>query len=227
MEQQRISEILSLLSQKYSTDISLTYSNTFELLVAVMLSAQCTDKRVNLVTPKLFDRFNENQRANREQTEIKTAAQMPIQELEQLIRSTGFYHMKAQHIQATAKMILEKYEGKVPDTMEKLTKLPGVARKTANVILSAAFHKTEGITVDTHVKRISQRLRFVDLKGADYLKDVSAEKIENELMKNIPRKYWQALPHLLIKLGRDVCTARRPNCKMCIIKDKCPIGRNV
>ncbi|MFA6005334.1 MAG: endonuclease III [Patescibacteria group bacterium] len=235
MTAQRIVSIIEELTRYYDTTIALHYTNTWELLVAVMLSAQCTDKRVNMVTPNLFNHLSKKAKVDppageagslKEGEEIKMAAEMPLRDLEKMIRSTGFYHMKALHIQQSAQIILEKFAGKVPATMEKLISLPGVARKTANVIMSEAFNKIEGVTVDTHVKRISQRLRFVNVPdNLDYVRNASPEKIEQELMANVPQKYWKILPHALIMLGRDVCRAQNPQCEACIIRTKCPVAR--
>lgn len=223
--------LVKRLAQKYSPTIALNFSNPWELLVAVILSAQCTDVMVNRVTANLFKKYKT----------LEDYCRADISEFEKDIHSTGFYKNKAQNILKTALLIKEKYNGKIPSSMTELLTLHGVARKTANVILSTIYNKHEGIVVDTHVKRISQRLRLVPLeviggkqvitfikdgkKIIDYTKDAYPEKIESELMKAVPKDYWGVLPHLLIKLGRDVCKAPNPKCKDCIIQELCPVSR--
>ena len=225
-------EILNLLYRTYpEAKITLNYSNNWELLVAVILSAQCTDKKVNEVTAKLFEKY----RTLEEYSQVKPA------EFEKDIRSTGFYRNKTRNILKTAVIIKEKYSGKVPRTMSGLVSLPGVARKTANIVLGAAFGKVEGIAVDTHVFRIAQRLRLVDpekISGnkkirfrknsflvTDFIKNASTRKIEKELMKNIPKIDWMKLNYLLIEHGRSVCRAQRPLCFQCALNKICPVSR--
>ncbi len=183
---------------------ALHHRNAFELLIATILSAQCTDARVNMVTPTLFARFPTPQAmAEADQTELET-----------IIRSTGFYRNKAKSIKGAAQAIVEKFGGKVPQTMEELLHLPGVARKTANVVLGNAFDKNEGVVVDTHVGRLSNRLGFTSHKDP--------KKIEQDLMALFPRKSWTMLAHLLIYHGRQVCIARKPRCEVCPVNRDCP-----
>jgi endonuclease-3 len=182
----------------------LNYSNPLELLVATILSAQCTDERVNLVTPSLFARY-------------RTAAdyaQADLAELEGVIHSCGFYHNKAKNIMAAAQVLVERFDGQVPGAMEELLTLPGVARKTANVVLAHAFGRNEGIAVDTHVQRLARRLGLSDEK--------EPEKIESDLMQLLPREQWGRLSDLLIWHGRRVCSARSPACDICVLVDVCP-----
>lgn len=185
----------------------LTFKNPLELLVATILSAQCTDKRVNLVTPALFAKYRS----------AKAYASAPPAQLEKAIQSTGFFRNKAKSIRAAASKIARDYAGKVPDTMEELRLLPGVGRKTANVVLGNAFHKNEGIVVDTHVMRLSQRLRLT--------RNVDPEKIERDLIKLVPREHWTSWSHWLIWHGRRRCFARKPDCLNCEIFRLCPSGK--
>ncbi len=204
-EEERIKEIIKRLKKEYGRSrIALKYQDPFELLVAVILSAQCTDERVNKITPRLFERFP---------TPVDMAG-ADVHEIEALIRSAGFFRNKARNIKAASRMIVEKYGGRVPDRMEELIKLPGVARKTANVVLYNAFGKIEGIAVDTHVKRIARKLGLT--------REKDPVKIERDLMKKIPRRDWGLITYLMIDHGRKVCKARRPDCENCILKDVCP-----
>ena len=202
--------ILGMLKKNYpKPEIALSCSNPVQLLVAVILSAQCTDKRVNLVTTGLFRKY-------------RTAADFANadrSEFEQEIRSTGFYRNKAKHIIGSAKMIQKDFGGRVPDSMEDLLKLPGVARKTANVVLSAVYGKLEGCCVDTHVRRLSQRWHLT--KNAD------PNKIEQDLMDLIPRKSWEKFSLMTIKHGREICSARKPNCAGCFMNRICPSAYKV
>lgn len=197
----RIRKILQKIYPEAKTQ--LLHHNPFELLVATILSAQCTDKQVNQVTPVLFKRF-------------KTPAEFaraPLTAIEQLIRPTGFFHNKAKNIKNCAKVLLEKHNGKMPQTLEELVKLPGVGRKTANVVLGAAFG-IPGIVVDTHVARISYRLGLTA--------DKNPVKIERDLMDLIPRRAWNDFCLRLIFFGRSTCTARRPKCPSCPVGKLCP-----
>jgi endonuclease-3 len=206
----QVIDAIKILKKEYpSPTIELNYGSIFQLLVAVILSAQCTDKRVNKVTPALFKRY----------PKVKDFAGSNIEELEKLIYSTGFYKNKAKNIKATAIMICADFNEKVPNNMEDLLKLPGVARKTANVILSAGFGKNEGIVVDTHVCRLSGRLGWVDMELS---KKKKAVKIENKLMEIIPKKDWGKIAYLLILHGRKTCIARKPKCKICPLNKICP-----
>ncbi|KKQ34439.1 MAG: Endonuclease III [candidate division WS6 bacterium GW2011_GWA2_37_6] len=198
-------EILLRLKGKYPIVRSaLNYSNALELLVATILSAQCTDARVNMVTPILFKKYKTT----------KDYAQADLNELKTIIHSTGFYNNKAKHLKKLGKMLNENYNGKVPDSIEKLIKLPGVARKTANVVLFGWFGKNEGIPVDTHVKRVTSRLGLT--------KEINPEKIEKDLIKIIPRKELGPSALRFIEHGRAICKARKPDCKNCLLNDICP-----
>lgn len=183
----------------------LNYETPLQLLVATILSAQCTDVRVNIVTPTLFAKYPD--------TAAFAAANRT--ELEEAIRSTGFFRQKAAFIQETAVSLLQNYGGQIPDTMAELIKLKGVARKTANVVLGEIYGKSEGITVDTHVKRVAKRLGLVS-------SDKNPVKVERELMEIIPKDQWINISHLLVFHGRRVCFARRPDCSNCTLNDICP-----
>jgi endonuclease III len=209
-KKERIKQIIQILEKEYpEAKTSLHYHNALEILVATILSAQCTDKRVNIVTKSLFKKYQTAQ----------DYANAEITELEQDIRSTGFYRNKAKNIKKSGWMIVEKYDGKVPNAMEELIKLPGVARKTANIVLSNAYGKNVGIAVDTHVGRISKRLGLTQNKNPD--------KIERDLMQIVPKEYWKRLTNLIIFHGRKVCTARKAKCNICILNQLCPSAFNV
>lgn len=182
---------------------ALDHSNPLQLLVATILSAQSTDKMVNMITPALFKKYKSAQ----------DFANADTAELETMIHSTGFFRNKAKSLKAAARMLTEQYGGAVPDTMEELLKLAGVARKTANVVLGVAYGKAEGIVVDTHVQRLARRL--------DFSKEERPDKIELDLMQLFPRDKWIQLAHLLIHHGRAKCTALRPKCAECPIEDLC------
>lgn len=206
----RADEIIGILRKQYpGATIALKFGDAFQLLVAVILSAQCTDERVNKVTPLLFKRFSR----------VKDFANCKIGELERMIYSTGFYKNKAKNIQAAARMVIENFLGEVPGTMDELLKLPGVARKTANVVLCAAFKKSEGIVVDTHVARVSGLIGLVPMKLS---RQKNAVKIEEILMKIVKPKYWCDFSYLLINHGRKICVARRPKCEICPLNKICP-----
>jgi endonuclease III len=200
----RAEQIYSRLQAAYpDAKCALDHTNPLELLVATILSAQSTDKLVNTVTPALFKRY-------------KTAeafAKSDTAELEKMIHSTGFFRNKTKSIKGATTLIAEQYGGKVPDTMEELLTLPGVARKTANVVLGVAHGKAEGVVVDTHVQRLSRRL--------DFTKEERPDKIEQDLMQLFPREKWIMLAHLLIHHGRAKCSAQRPRCAECPIEDLC------
>jgi len=198
-------EVIKKLEKEYpNARIALRYDNPFELLVATILSAQCTDEMVNRVTAALFKKY----------TDISDYAAADLEIFEQDIRSTGFYHNKAKNIISTAKLILEKYDGSVPQTMAELVTLPGVARKTANIVLYNAYGKMQGIAVDTHVRRLSKLLGLTQ--------NTDPEKIEKDLMPKIPRDRWGSFPYLLIEHGRAVCKARKPQHEKCVLNDICP-----
>lgn len=205
-----VPKVISILKENYpDAKIALTFKGNWQLLVAVILSAQCTDERVNKVTPPLFERFSR----------VEDFADCKIEDLEKMIYSTGFYKNKAKNIKAAAEMVVSKYGGEVPDTMDELLALPGVARKTANVVLYSGFGKTVGIVVDTHVARLSGKLGWVSEKLS---KAKNAVKIEEELIKIIPREDWGKIAHLLILHGRKTCIARRPGCIECPLNKLCP-----
>lgn len=199
----RADQIRKLLRARYpDVKTQLDYQTPFQLLTATILSAQCTDKQVNSVTPELF----------RQMPVAKDIANAPIEVLEHLIHSTGFYHNKAKNIKACASVLLEKYNGEVPNSLDELVKLPGVGRKTANVVLGAAFG-IPGIVVDTHVARIAQRLEFTEY--------AEPTKIEQDLMKIIPKKEWSDFSLHLVYFGREVCIARKPKCIECPLNTLC------
>jgi len=201
---ERITELLRRLEATYpNAECALHHRNAWELLVATILSAQCTDVRVNLVTPELFRKF----------PTPKAMAEASIPALEQEIRSTGFYHNKAKSISGAAKLLITKFHGKVPKTMAELLTLPGVARKTGNVVLGVAFGLAEGIVVDTHVFRVSRRLSLTQSE--------EPKKVEQDLMQIIPRDHWIQFSHELIYHGRQVCIARKPRCIDCTVETLC------
>jgi len=205
---ERVAQLVQALPKIYpGARCELTFRNPLELLVATILSAQCTDKRVNLVTPALFAKYRS----------AKDYASAPPAKLEGMIRSTGFFRSKTKSIRGAAAAIVSEHGGRVPDTMEKLHGLPGVGRKTANVVLGNAFGKDEGIVVDTHVARLSHRLRLT--------RQTDPEKIEQDLMRLVPRKHWTNWSHWLIWHGRRRCFARRPDCHRCEIFRLCPSGK--
>lgn len=202
---ERATEVIERLEDEYpDAKIVLNYSNTLELLVAVILSAQCTDKKVNEVTSSLFKKYRD----------VSDYANVPLDELEKDIRPTGFYRNKAKNIKGAANMIVERFGGEVPSTMEDIVKLPGVARKTANVVLGNAFGVVEGIAVDTHVKRLSNRLGLSD--------NSDPEKVERDLTEAVPKDKWFKFTYLLIEHGRAVCDAKKPKCDSCLLNDICP-----
>jgi endonuclease-3 len=203
-----IAQIIEILREAYPRlKVVLNFRTSFELLVATILSAQCTDTRVNKVTADLFKKYKT----------VKDFAQADLKELEQDIRSTGFDHNKAKSIIGAAKIILENFRGIVPDTMPALLTLPGVARKTANVVLYSVFGKNYGLAVDTHVKRVAPRLGLSQ--------HTTPEKIEQDLMKTVPQKNWGELSLLLIKHGREICVARKALCPKCVLNKICPSYR--
>lgn len=205
---ERVAQLVEALPQVYpDAHTELNFKNSLQLLIATILSAQCTDKRVNMVTPALFAKYRR----------AKDYAKASQTELENAIKSTGFFRNKAKSIRAATSTIAEKFGGRVPDSMEALHELPGVGRKTANVVLGNAFGKNEGIVVDTHVTRLSQRLRLT--------KQRDPEKIERDLMRLVPREYWTDWSHWLIWHGRRRCYARKPDCANCEIFRLCPSGK--
>jgi endonuclease-3 len=204
-KQARTQEIIKLLKRAHpDAHCALNHANAFELLIATILSAQCTDERVNIVTADLFRKY----RKPEDYLKVRDT------ELQQDIKSTGFYRNKTKSIQGACKMLVEKFDSQVPKTMDELLQLPGVARKTANVVLGVAYGIAGGIVVDTHVSRLSHRLGLT--------KQNDAVKIENDLLKLVPKRDWIIFSHLLIFHGRRICKARRPLCEECQIEKLCP-----
>ena len=203
--QKRVRKIIRSLKRAYpDAKCSLNHANAFELLIATILSAQCTDARVNIVTQDLFRKYR------KPEDYLKVSPK----ELQRDIRTTGFFRNKTTSIQGASRMLHEQYGDEVPQTMDELLELPGVARKTANVVLGNAFGIRAGVVVDTHVTRLSHRLRFSEEK--------TAEKIEQDLIAIVPKKEWVMFPHLMIAHGRAVCKARNPLCAECVIEKLCP-----
>jgi endonuclease-3 len=202
---ERASRIYDLLLEEYpSAHCALTHTNAYQLLVATILSAQCTDERVNMVTPTLFERY----------PDPEALAKADPSDLEEIIRSTGFFRNKTRSLLGMANAVVEEHGGEVPSDMGALVKLPGVGRKTANVLLGNMFGINEGVVVDTHVKRISGLLKLTRHKDPT--------KIEADLMSIFPREQWTMLAHLFIFHGRQVCIARRPRCAECVLAPLCP-----
>lgn len=201
----KIEEIIRKLKTRFPAATSaLSHQDPFQLLVATILSAQCTDERVNMVTPVLFKRY----------PGPGEMAEADLESIEEIIHSTGFYRNKARNIQQASRKIVENFNGLVPGEMEGLLSLPGVARKTANVVLGTWFGKPEGVVVDTHVKRVSRLLGLTDKKDSN--------QIEKDLMELIPREEWIGYSHRIILHGRETCKARKPLCRECILADLCP-----
>lgn len=201
----RMSEVLERLHQAYpEIRCSLDFDSPFQLLIATILAAQCTDERVNGVTPALFACY----------PTAATMAEAPLTQLEELVRTTGFYRNKAKNIQGASRALVERHGGEVPQSIEALAALPGAGRKTANVVLGNAFGMQEGIAVDTHAGRLSRRLGFTAQDDP--------VKVEQELLVLVPRGEWTDYTHLMIYHGRAVCSAKRPNCGVCLLADLCP-----
>jgi len=204
MADEKVELVIAILKKEYpDVRIALTHSNPFELLISTILSAQCTDKRVNEVTKNLFQKYVTPQDYMR----------VPQEELEKDIYSTGFYKNKAKNIKKLSEILVNNFNSKVPDTMDDLLTLPGVARKTANIVLASGFGKIEGIAVDTHVKRLSARLGITS--------NTDAEKIEKDLMNIVPKNEWSLITLLLINHGRNICSARKPLCDKCALNQLC------
>jgi endonuclease-3 len=204
-KKKRTAEIIKRLKKEYpDAHCALNHTNAFELLIATILSAQCTDVRVNIVTAELFRKYRRPQ----------DYLQVSPEELEQDIRSTGFFRNKAKNIQAACEKIIENFGGEIPNTMDEILTLNGVARKTANVVLGNAFGIASGVVVDTHVSRLSQRLGLTE--------KTTPEKIEKDLAELVPKKDWIIFPHLLIWHGRRICQARKPKCAECVLENICP-----
>ena len=203
-------QIVKLLRERYpDATCSLDFTTPFEMVVAVMLSAQCTDERVNKTTPSIFAKYNKPE----------DFANMDIKELEELIHPCGFYKNKAKNLKACAKMLCDKYDGEVPQTMEELVTLPGVGRKSANVIMLEAFGNPQGIAVDTHCKRIANKMGLS--------KEKDPEKIEQDLIKFFDKEDYKDVNHLLVWHGRNICDARKPKCEECPVKEMCDEWRKL
>ncbi len=201
----KVLKIIELLERVHpDAKIALNYANPLELLVATILSAQCTDERVNTITKTLFKKYRK----------AEDYANADLKELEEVIRSTGFYRNKARHIKKCCQILVKKFNSKVPKTMEEMLELLGVARKTANIVLSNAYGVIEGIAVDTHVRRLARRLGLTEHDDPN--------KIEKDLMKIVPKDRWMRLTDLLIFHGRRVCVARKPKCGICVLNKLCP-----
>ncbi len=203
--EERAQSIIKILKKEFpEAKCALDHATPFQLLVATILSAQCTDERVNKVTPELFKRY----------PDAKALSLAPLATIEELIHSTGFYHNKANSLIGCAQALMQEYNGEVPQTLDELVVLPGVGRKTANVVLGNCFNIAEGVVVDTHVKRISFLLGLT--------KQTNVEKIEQDLMKVFKKQDWVLISHLIILHGRKTCIARRPKCSECVLQKICP-----
>ena len=201
----RALKIIELLEKEHKdAKIALRYSNPLELLVATILSAQATDEQINKITPSLFKKYKK----------AEDYANVDVKELEQDIKSSGFYHNKARNIKNCCKMLVDKYNSKVPKTMDELLELPGVARKTANIVLTNAYGIVAGVAVDTHVRRLAQRLGLTE--------NDDPNKIEADLMNIVPKEKWMRITDLLIFHGRQVCVAKKPKCDICVLNKICP-----
>lgn len=197
-------EIIEILKDFYPDAVcSLNFKTPFEMMVSVMLAAQCTDERVNKTTPNLFNKYNTPE----------AIAKMDLKELEEIIHPCGFYKTKAKNLKACSQKLLDEFDGQVPQNMKDLQSLPGVGRKSANVVMLEAFHNPQGIAVDTHAKRISNRMGFSN--------QAEPEKIEQDLLKQIPKEYYYDVNHLLVWHGRKICDARKPKCEECPVKKYC------
>ena len=201
----RVLKIVELLEKEHpDAKIALNYTNPLELLVATILSAQCTDRRVNIVTKDLFKKYRK----------AEDYANANLEEFEEDIRPTGFYRNKAKNIKKCCQILVDKFNSQVPKTMEEMIELPGVARKTANIVLSNAYGAIEGIAVDTHVRRLARRLGLSEHENPS--------KIEKDLMEIVPKTHWKRITDLLIFHGRRICVARKPKCRICILNKLCP-----
>jgi len=204
----KISDLIKILHKNYpKSRTALRYKTPFQILIATVLAAQCTDKRVNKITPQLFNKYKT----------VYAFAKAKQNVLEQEVRSTGFYRNKSKNIIALSKRIVKEYNGRVPSSMEELITLSGVMRKTANIVLSSGFERAEGIAVDTHVKRLSERIGLS--------KEKDPNKIERDLMKIVPKKEWIDFNYMLVNHGRKICMARKPLCTECPLKHLCPSAK--
>ena len=210
MKKEEAINVIKILKEYYpDATCSLDFKTPFQMVVAVMLSAQCTDERVNKTTPNLFEKYGTPE----------AIGNMELEELEKIIHPCGFYKNKAKNIKKMAKVIVEKYNGNVPETMEDLIDLPGVGRKSANVVMLEAFGNPQGIAIDTHAKRIANRVGLS--------KNTTPEKIEQDILKLIPKEYYKDVNHLLVWHGRNICDARKPKCTECPIKKYCKWGLKI
>ena len=209
MKKEDAIRVIDILKKTYpDATCSLDFKTPFEMGIAVMLSAQCTDERVNKTTPELFKKYKKPE-------DYLKASQ---EEIEKIIKPCGFYKNKAKNLLSYVKMVVEKYNGKLPENMEELVKLPGIGRKSANVIMLEAFNNPQGIAIDTHAKRIANRVGFS--------KEKEPSKIEKDILKLIPKKYYKDVNHLLVWHGRKTCDSRHPKCEECTIKEYCNYYRN-
>ena len=205
-----INHIIKKLDKSYrNINTELIYNSPFQLLIATILSAQCTDKIVNKTTVNLFKRY----------PNVRDLAEADIEDVKKLIKSTGYYKLKARRIINTSNIIIEKHNGKIPDNMQDLLELDGVGRKTANIVLSIVFKKNEGIAVDTHVIRVSRRLELT--------RNINPKKIEIDLIKQIPERLWSRISILFILHGRKICKAKKPDCNVCILNNICPYWKEI
>ena len=204
LSKEEITKLLDILENEYSdAKCGLDYSNPLELTISLILAAQCTDKRVNMIRPILFNKY----------PDVYSLAKADKKELEQIIHSCGFYNNKSKNIIETANIIVNNFDGKVPNTMKDLTSLAGIGRKSANIILQECFDITEGIAVDTHVTRITKKLGLTN--------NTEPLKIEADLMKDLPKKYWNKINHMLVCHGRAICDAKKPKCSECLVNNIC------
>ena len=204
MKKEEVIEIFEILKKEYpDAQCSLNFNSPFEMMIAVMLSAQCTDERVNKVTAEFFPHYHTPQ----------DFADMSLEKIESLIHSCGFYHNKAKNMKLASQKILKDFKGEVPHTMNELMSIPGVGRKSANVVMLEAFNDPQGIAVDTHAKRLSNRIGFS--------KKSEPEKIEQDLLKLIPKEYWKDANHILIWHGRNICKSQNPQCEKCVLRHLC------
>lgn len=204
LDDKEVLKLLNILEKEYSdAKCGLDFESPLQLTVSLILAAQCTDKRVNMIRPILFEKY----------PDVYALAKADKKELEEVIHSCGFYNNKAKNIITTANIIIDKFDGKVPSSMKELTSLAGIGRKSANIILQECFDITEGIAVDTHVTRITKKLGLTN--------NTDAINIEKDLMKTLPKKYWNKINHMLVNHGRAICDAKKPKCTECLVNHIC------
>jgi len=208
-KKEAINIINKLIEYYKKVECTLDFKNPFEITIAVMLAAQCTDARVNMVTPTLFSKY----------PNPEAMSKAKIKDIEEIIHSCGFYKNKAKNAKACSQMLVEKFGGQVPESMDELQNLPGIGRKSANVIMLEAFHNPQGIAVDTHAKRVSNRVGFSSKK--------EPEQIEKDLLKVIPKEYYYDVNHLFVTHGREICDSRNPKCDICPIKENCNMYKKI